>query len=302
MRSLLLLFALAPLSIAADSPSSCAPCHPSQTSQFLKTGMANALLPPKSTEILSKNAKLSAKIGIFGYEIRDFQLSLTSPNRTTSVPITWSFGAGTVGQTWLYQRDGRWYESRVSYFSALHNLDLTIGHPPDPGPDPLGRPIPESEAKQCFSCHATGDRPGIQCERCHVGEHGKLPKLGKLTPEAMSDLCGQCHRTWAQIAANGPRGVANVRFQPYRLALSKCYDAEDLRIRCTACHDPHRPLETAAAAYDSKCASCHTSKKCTVASKDCVTCHMPKVELPGAHFKFTDHRIRIARPNEPYPD
>jgi hypothetical protein len=28
---------------------------------------------------------------------------------------------------------------------------------------------------------------------------------------------------------------------------------------------------------------------------------MPKVDLPGAHFKFTDHRIRIARDGEPYP-
>jgi len=28
---------------------------------------------------------------------------------------------------------------------------------------------------------------------------------------------------------------------------------------------------------------------------------MPKVEIPGSHFKFTDHRIRIVRPGEPYP-
>jgi formate-dependent nitrite reductase cytochrome c552 subunit len=37
-------------------------------------------------------------------------------------------------------------------------------------------------------------------------------------------------------------------------------------------------------------------------SKDkCVNCHMPKIELPGAHFKFSDHRIRIVKPNEKYP-
>jgi len=284
MRSLLLLFALVPLSIAADSPSACAPCHPAQASQFSKTAMANALFPAKSSEVLTKNGKVAARIAILGYKIGDFQ---------------WAFGRGTVGQTWLYQKDGRWYESRVSYYSTIDDLDTTIGQTPAPG---LGRLIPPAEARQCFNCHSTGDRPGIQCERCHVGEHGKLPHLGKLTAEAMSDFCGQCHRTWSQIAVNGPRGVANVRFQPYRLALSKCYDAEDLRIRCTACHDPHRPLETAASAYDAKCAACHTTKKCTVASKDCVTCHMPKVDLPGAHFQFTDHRIRIARPNEPYPD
>jgi hypothetical protein len=28
---------------------------------------------------------------------------------------------------------------------------------------------------------------------------------------------------------------------------------------------------------------------------------MPKIELPGAHYKFTDHRIRIVKPNERYP-
>jgi hypothetical protein len=29
---------------------------------------------------------------------------------------------------------------------------------------------------------------------------------------------------------------------------------------------------------------------------------MPKVELPGSHFKFTDHRIRIVRPGEQFPN
>jgi hypothetical protein len=29
---------------------------------------------------------------------------------------------------------------------------------------------------------------------------------------------------------------------------------------------------------------------------------MPKIKLPGAHFAFTDHRIRVVRAGEPYPD
>ena len=41
---------------------------------------------------------------------------------------------------------------------------------------------------------------------------------------------------------------------------------------------------------------------CRVATKDCVTCHMPRLELPGAHKKFTDHKIRVVKANEPYPD
>src|SRR5207248_4550679 len=109
-----------------------------------------------------------------------------------------------------------------------------------------------------------------------------------------------------QIAMNGPRGVNNVRFQPYRLTNSKCYDAADQRIRCTACHNPHEPPVRDASFYDSKCAACHSAaahtKTCPVAKADCVTCHMPKVDLPGAHSQFTDHQIRVARANAPYPN
>jgi hypothetical protein len=174
---------------------------------------------------------------------------------------------------------------------------------------------------QCFDCHATNvvksPRPdltamiaGVQCERCHGSSQAHLKgapmrKLGALSAEEMSDFCGQCHRTWSQIASDGPHDIQNVRFQPYRLGNSKCYDAADRRIGCTACHDPHRPLETSVAVYDAKCAACHSrsagNRVCKAAATNCVTCHMPALELPGAHKKFTDHRIRIVRAGEPYP-
>jgi formate-dependent nitrite reductase cytochrome c552 subunit len=69
--------------------------------------------------------------------------------------------------------------------------------------------------------------------------------------------------------------------------------------------------------YDAKCLACHeTAKKsdaasskslvaiqtCTVAKANCVSCHMPKVELPEGHAAFTDHEIRIVRADEPYPN
>ena len=43
-------------------------------------------------------------------------------------------------------------------------------------------------------------------------------------------------------------------------------------------------------------------KACPVAQSRCVSCHMPKVEFPGSHFKFTDHRIRIVKVGEQFPD
>jgi hypothetical protein len=108
------------------------------------------------------------------------------------------------------------------------------------------------------------------------------------------------------------RGVADVRFQPYRLENSLCWDPDDSRIGCLACHNPHRPRRQDAAFYDAKCLSCHVvrgaghssnhpGKACPASTDRCVTCHMPKIELPGGHVKFTDHDIRITRPGAPYP-
>lgn len=138
-----------------------------------------------------------------------------------------------------------------------------------------------------------------------------MKKLGAFSTEELSDFCGQCHRTWAQIAAEGPHNINNVRFQPYRLANSKCYDPSDKRIGCTACHNVHKEAVSSESFYDSKCLACHASgggagkaaaKACPVGSERCVSCHMPKLELPGSHYRFTDHRIRIVKAGERYPE
>jgi formate-dependent nitrite reductase cytochrome c552 subunit len=184
--------------------------------------------------------------------------------------------------------------------------------------------------RDCFGCHSNGGVyekklhleslvPGVGCQSCHgpaekhteavhVGDPvaAELPHLGALSAGDMAELCGRCHRTWSQIALHGPRGVNNVRFQPYRLTNSKCFDPEDRRIRCASCHDPHAEVDTNPATYDAKCTACHATalhtKVCRVAKTNCVGCHMPKIDLPGAHAKFTDHQIRIVRAGDPYPN
>ena len=140
-----------------------------------------------------------------------------------------------------------------------------------------------------------------------------MGSLRTLSNESLAAVCNQCHPGWAEVATKGPEGVLNVRMQFYRLTNSRCYDSVDRRISCTACHDPHGDLSTDMAAYDSKCQTCHSPaggrgvrtakapKTCPVASRDCVSCHMPKVEIPGLHYQFTDHQIRIALKGAPYP-
>lgn len=176
--------------------------------------------------------------------------------------------------------------------------------------------------------------PGVNCESCHgPGEaHLAAIKAGEKAPAKMNilsdldgdditqNMCGSCHRSVEDvIALPQSGGIGNVRFQPYRIFNSRCYSA-DKRIGCTACHDPHGGLEHSAAYYDSKCLSCHQSTSgsksvdkpvsggesrdapaCKIGAQNCASCHMPRVDLPGAHFKFTDHRIRIVREGEPFP-
>jgi hypothetical protein len=206
-----------------------------------------------------------------------------------------------------------------------------------------GRLMSEDDKRKCFGCHATNavqrreltlDKltPGVQCGHCHqaidahlsavlAGNHQPSPppdlhKLIGLSAEQASNFCGQCHRTWAEIALQGNPSIANIRFQPYRLTGSKCYDPDDARISCLACHNPHHDVNPQTVNFDNKCVACHAggdagrgkpaslkpgAKACPVAKEKCVSCHMPKLELPGAHYKFTDHRIRVVKPGEPYP-
>ena len=193
--------------------------------------------------------------------------------------------------------------------------------------------------RRCFGCHTTASAsntgfdltrlmPGVNCEACH-GPGAKRVSLmdeekteqgrqaifnpSRLSPVALVDFCGACHRTWNDVYEMNATGVANARFQPYRLENSRCWGDGDARLTCIACHDPHLQLVHEAGAYDQKCLACHAAapakkardhpgKACPTGKKDCVTCHMPRVAVPNMHAPFTDHRIRIARAGEPYPD
>jgi nitrate reductase cytochrome c-type subunit len=140
--------------------------------------------------------------------------------------------------------------------------------------------------------------------------------LQKLSSEEFNNFCGQCHRTWETVVRTGIRGAANVRFQPYRLENSKCFDGADQRLSCVSCHDPHQNVTKEAYVYDKVCLACHGSnvtrvsrlsqppKHCPKESTRCVSCHMPRVEVnsPGGLLTFTDHQIRSTKPGEPYPN
>lgn len=333
----------------------CAKCHSQIAETQAATPMAHASSLPAHSDILQKHELLSRQLGPYEYELSSIGArsvySVRDAGGSLSEPLVWAFGLGRKGQTYIYVKDGAYFESHLSFYKNLQALDITTGHRPDMPADlnsALGRRLETEEAQHCFGCHTSTSSvanhfapataaPGVTCESCHGpgAKHVAAMKAGRIeegraatlnprhfSPAASIDFCGACHRTWADVVEQSTSGVINVRFQPYRLESSRCWQksvsvtkrAGDARLTCIVCHDPHRQVDRETAAFDGKCLACHSrdgSDKgesnrrvttCSVAQENCASCHMPQVEIPTMHATFTDHRIRVVVAGEPYPN
>jgi hypothetical protein len=331
MRTSLLLLLAAAAFAQPDPKAVCGSCHAAEVRTQPKTAMGVGIEFPPDQAALIAHPKLTFARDGYTYTIErqgDHSVySVTDGRDTLSLPIRYAFG--THMQTYVFPYQGKMYESMVSYFPRLEGLAVTLGDErrhPRTLVEAMGRETPNSEITACFNCHATGGvrdgqltldtvRPGLDCEHCHAGatahaqaisagRDAPAPKsLARLDAEDLSQLCGKCHRTWEEIVLARQFGVSNARFQPYRLANSKCFLGNDRRIACTACHDPHADPPAAEIAYDRACQSCHgvDRKTCPVGTRDCTTCHMPKIRRTDTPAVFTDHQIRIVKPGE-YPN
>jgi hypothetical protein len=330
------------------SASACTGCHASEAKTQPDTPMGRGMQWPDADPLFKTHPELRFRKGSFTYTVKSEKnqpvYSVTDGTRTISLPIHWSFGKGA--QTWVLEKDGQLLESMVSYYPSIDGLEITTGDAaltPQNLDEAVGRKLREGEPRDCFGCHSTGGvwmgnlqlqklEPGVTCEHCHTGASSHMiaalqgdayetaPRdLRKLSSEDISNFCGQCHRTWETVVRSAWRGEVDVRFQPYRLANSKCFDGTDPRISCIACHNPHQDLVRDEKSYDSKCLACHATKggpvsvaaetgahrdapACSVATENCASCHMPKVKLPNGLVTFHDHEIRIVKPGTPYPD
>lgn len=260
--------------------------------------MGGTAMRAERSEVLRSNAALSFRFLGYHAEIRragaGSVYSLSDGKDAEVFGLTWAFGTGRVGQSYLFKKpgdDAKFYEARVTYFSSLHNLNFTPARALTSAPDletAMYREVGAGEVARCFGCHSTaasvdgkfdeaGLTPGVSCEACHgVGaEHVGAMKVAKLTGESAEhtaifnptsllpndsvDFCGACHATTWDVKLSGNKGVSNVRSQPYRLEKSKCWGKGDKRLTCIACHDPHQQLQTEANAYDAACLSCHAN-------------------------------------------
>lgn len=273
----------------------CAKCHTSTAAIQRKTAMAQAATRAADGEILYLHDRLTFRLGPYTEEIvtKDNKSILTVSNEASSLSteLLWAFGVGHMGQTYLYQRNGSFYEGHLSFYASSQGLNITPEQSlsiPANLEDAAGRRLSAAETRRCFSCHTTASVTkdqfdpnsavlGVTCESCHGpgASHSAAMRSGnleqaaamimnpaRLDPVDSVDFCGACHRTWEDVVTQGFTGIGvyNVRFAPYRLENSKCWGRGDARLTCVACHDPHKPLEHDPAAYDSRCLQCHINQ------------------------------------------
>ncbi len=319
----------------------CAQCHDKQAKPYRESTMSRALSPVENCAALRGDIHFAFQSGDYSWSIvrhGDKILYRVSDGKENfEAPLEFAFGQGMAGQTYLFRHEGKFYESRVSYYADIKGLDLTVGagnSKPRNLLEAAGRIMDGNEPRNCFGCHTTGARlgpslqldhyeNGVQCESCHgagashveamasgaKGAATAIRPLKGMGPQEASEFCGVCHRTWDTVMNMGIKGINTARFPSYRLTNSKCFSLDDPRIACTTCHDPHTPLVKNAGYYDSKCTACHNKaeltsgkKLCPVGKENCTTCHMPKVSPPEAHHAFPDHWIRVVRVQGEYPE
>lgn len=270
----------------------CAQCHRAITDSYSETGMAHAAMPASASRALQSHRNISLRLGPFTDNIltnpATSVLSVSSPGSSASQALNWALGMGLMGQTYVYEDEGAFYEAHLSFFTSIEGLDVTPGQirsTPNTIEQAAGRQMSLEEARLCFGCHTTESTvnnafdphasiPGVGCESCHGpgATHAVVMSLettgrsateifnpARLGPVDSVDFCGACHRTWQDVVMSGfvKTGMFNVRFAPYRLENSRCWGNGDARLTCLACHDPHKPLVNDAVSYDHTCLRCH---------------------------------------------
>jgi hypothetical protein len=309
----------------------CGTCHDSKFNEAQKTAMAHAAAHVREAQSIRQHNRLDFKTGSYNYQISSAGgrsvLRVSSRGASYSTDLMWAFGIGRIAQTYVYEQKGNFYESHVSFYTALQALDVTPGHPHGIPPnleEAAGRLMPVTETQRCFGCHTTASLtnvgldtrtavPGVTCEACHGpgAKHVAAVKSGhfdlamqsivnpaRLNPVDSVDFCGACHRTLQDVVADGPvrKAALNVRFAPYRLENSRCWKEGkgEARITCITCHDPHRPLVMDPASYDSACLKCHAAASASVAARDVAEGHQA-VDQQSEDRKTERHKTERQR-------
>jgi tetratricopeptide (TPR) repeat protein len=141
------------------------------------------------------------------------------------------------------------------------------------------------------------------CQQCHLqGESRVLQPGQRWDRYDVRTPLAEHESIYVPAQSGGPE--FSIASHGHRLSLSACAIKSGPKLRCTTCHDPHKPASTTS--HRVACMSCHTQEECgsehgQKPDASCAECHMRKggtSDIP--HVSFTDHFIR-SRPGEEAP-
>src|SRR6201996_441247 len=212
---------------AAENPDiKCAACHKEIYDSSQATPMARAsgaaidgLLPGEFTHALS-----GVRYRLFLRDGRAW-LSYDRPDGKLKgeQELSYFVGSGQRGRTYLFQKEGFWFESPVNWYSNQRVWDMN-----PKSLDAQEMPFTLKVDAGCLHCHSSGVRaslagavnhfgarpflyPGIRCQACHgdatahLASGGAAPILNpaKLSPAKRDSVCLQCHLE-GETAVNPP--------------------------------------------------------------------------------------------------
>jgi predicted CXXCH cytochrome family protein len=236
MCRFLLFLLVTALSAPAQNPDKvCAGCHQEIYDSYQATPMARASGP--AADGLLPGEFTHAASGVhYRLFLRDGQawLSYDRPGTTLKgeQELSYFVGSGERGRTYLFQKDGFWFESPVNWYSKQRVWDM---NPKSMGVKEM--PFTLKVDAGCLHCHSTGAQrslpgavnhfgtrpflyPGITCQACHgdpaahLASGGGSPMVNpaKLSPAKRDSVCLQCHLE-GETAVNAP-GRSLAAFAP----------------------------------------------------------------------------------------
>ncbi|HVZ82909.1 MAG TPA: tetratricopeptide repeat protein [Terracidiphilus sp.] len=201
-----------------DPDAACASCHRAIYERYRKTPMANA--SGAATEGFLPADYVHAASGVhYRIDQEDGHVWLSYERDDAARPLSgrqelWYFlGSGRRGRTYLFERQGYWFEAPINWYAKKRVWDMTP-HYQDAREMPLTLPVDPG----CLHCHASGaasslpdarnhyaSEPfaagGVTCAACHgdgsahVASGGRVRMLDidALEPVRRDSVCLNCH-------------------------------------------------------------------------------------------------------------